>query len=74
MHVIETILVTVLYLLLMLAEEPIVAVKIDLDVTQTKIDNAEGGTFLLLSPQSETELALVEQKVHDIETNTGTVD
>lgn len=68
------ILATVLCVLLMLAEEPIVEIRLDLDITQTKIDNAEGGTFLLLSPQSETELALVEQKVHDIETNTGTVD
>ena len=68
------ILATVLCVLLMLVEMPIVEVKIDLDITQTKIDNAEGNTFVLLSPQSETELALVEQKVHDIETNTGTVD
>ena len=65
---------TVLYLLLMLAETPLVEVKIDLAVTQTQIDNVEGGVFVLLFPQSETELALVEQKVHDIETSTGTVD
>ena len=74
MHIIETILVTVLCLLLMLAETPLVEVKIDLAVTQMPIDNAEGSTFVLLFPQSKTEVALVEQKVHSIETNTGTVD
>lgn len=57
------ILATVLCVLLMLAEEPIVEIKLDLDIAQTKIENAEGGTIVLLSPQSETEVALVEYRL-----------